>query len=244
MSGFHAAGVINVAWCMYLFASAATCINESLFACLSCLVVCVHFWCLLKHVCVFRPVCLYTYVDAIDTFQVSGETNVCLEWKAAAGPNEVWTSVCVYVCKKGKVCVYMLLCAFFWGGGRRVYFVWVSPVRAVTYRAVGAAVLCVSLLADDTVALLWVYCKAFITPAEPVDTEEQINWAFALCLRHILQPETCMFFKKQVHQRGSVIYDWSYGSLNISKHPCGFTQTRVSLMIRGHSQLTQKLDKI
>lgn len=54
-------------------------------------------------------------------------------------------------------------------------FVRVSPVKAVPYRAVSAAVLCVSVLADDTVPILCVYCEAFIMPVEPVDTEEQIN---------------------------------------------------------------------
>ena len=96
-----------------------------------------------------------------------------------------WWNKCLSVrgvCKTEKVCVC-------------VYFAWVSPAPS---RAVAAAVLCVSVLADDTVALLWVYCEAFITPAEPVDTQEQIYWAFALCFRHILQPETCVLFIKQM----------------------------------------------
>lgn len=38
-------------------------------------------------------------------------------------------------------------------------FVRVGPVKAAPYRAVSAAVLCVSVLADDTVSLLWSFCR-------------------------------------------------------------------------------------
>lgn len=57
------------------------------------------------------------------------------------------------VCKKEKVCLYAHIYVLFWGGlgveGYSLFFFCMSP-----HRAVGAAVLCVSVLADDTVALL------------------------------------------------------------------------------------------
>ncbi len=68
-----------------------------------------------SHVCIFKA-CLssHLHVNAISTFHVSasaGEISVCLEWNAAAGPNEVWTSVCVHACKKRqRVCVYASVC--------------------------------------------------------------------------------------------------------------------------------------
>lgn len=39
--------------------------------------------------------------------------------------------------------------------------------------------------ADDTVSLLWGYCV--IRPAASFDTDQWINWAFAVCFTHILQ---------------------------------------------------------
>lgn len=61
--------------------------------------------------------------------------------------------MCFVFVRKRK-CVYMLTYMFFfWGGwglrGIAFFFFCMSP-----HRAVGAAVLCVSVLADDTVALL------------------------------------------------------------------------------------------
>lgn len=59
-------------------------------------------------------------------------------------------SLCLSLEKNKILFLYML--GFF--GGGRVYFVRVSPVKAVPYRPVSAAVLCVSVLADGTVPLL------------------------------------------------------------------------------------------
>lgn len=162
MSGFNAAGVINVAWsicvcvCLPLAEMQVYCVCVCVWAVLSV----VFFFCLLKHACVFMHVCLDTYMLMRSIlFMFLSRWNKCL---LSAKCRSWLKSDCVFIC----LCVFL---------GGSVCFAWVSPVMAVPHRAVSAAVLCVCVLADDTVALLWVYCEAFITPAEPVDAERQIN---------------------------------------------------------------------